>query len=102
MMCSHESVPIGPGMRYGRIAIGGIAGGWLSGLGGGFSLIESQSGICLHAPSPVQNHSHLHAAWAGAARNTSRKAAIGEARLIECSIALAGRRGNANALAECY
>jgi hypothetical protein len=37
MMCSHVSEPIAPGIRTGRTEIGGGAGGWLSGFGGGFS-----------------------------------------------------------------
>src|SRR5258706_2590382 len=65
MMCSHERVPIGAGTFCGRMAMGGIAGGWLSGLGGGVSRIESHSGICLHEPSPLQNHSHRPCAAAG-------------------------------------
>jgi hypothetical protein len=105
MMCSHESVPIGPGTLWGRMAMGGIAGGWLSGLGGGFSLIESQSGICLHDPSPLQNHSHWQCAATGGepiTRAISAMSAKSEERFIETSLRRSHRSGNAPPLSVCY
>jgi hypothetical protein len=38
MMCSHVSEPWGPAILWGRIEVGGMAGGWLSlGFAGGIS-----------------------------------------------------------------
>lgn len=78
MMCTQESPGRAlPAMRIGRIDRGGTTGGLLSGRGGGVSKTLSQTGMCLHAPSPLHSHSHAqpaHAAvqdWAASATTTA-------------------------------
>jgi hypothetical protein len=73
-MCSHVRAPIEAGMRYGLMESGGIAGGCASGRGGGTSSTLSHTGMCLQLPSPLQSHSQVQSADAGAAAINSTAA----------------------------
>ena len=51
------------------------------GFGGGVSKTESQTGMCLQAPSPLHSHSQVHAPKAGAEARASA-ARVAEAVLM--------------------
>jgi len=115
MMCSQVSVDMPPmpvpAMRCGRIDSGGIAGGWLSGIFGGTSLMLSQMGMNLHAPSPLHSQSQEQLAAAGSVANASSAAAGARSRIFIGSVlsssdgrSLRGPAGanNARGLAVCY
>ena len=82
-MCSHESsARPWPAVRIGRIARGGETGGLLSGRGGGVSWTLSQTGMCLHAPSPLHSHSHEHAAHAAVQDCAASATAVAAAAIL--------------------
>ena len=57
------------------LGLGSLAGGWLSGRGGGISNTDSHTGMCLQTPSPLHSHSQVQSAEAGVADSAVRNAA---------------------------